>query len=148
MWWSKFTNTRKEVETPSKSTSLISYIAVILVTAALFFYVRQTNNAIQDSSVKVWGFNYPFNYPEYSNNSAVKDYSDFMKSQNMSPKDYIMYLFEKHDIIILSETYHGESTQWELISEIVKDKRFINKVGHVFTEYGGVRQQHKVNLPK
>jgi hypothetical protein len=47
-----------------------------------------------------------------------------------------MDLFENHDIVILCERAHPEVTQYDLIYRLVSDARFIDNVGHVFTEIG------------
>jgi hypothetical protein len=66
----------------------------------------------------------------------IEEYVTFLQKQHQNPVDYVMDLFEKSDIIILCERAHPEVTQYDLILELVSDKRFINKVGHVFTEIG------------
>ena len=92
-----------------------------------------------------FGFTYPFKFKKFPNIRDVKTYTDFLKTQNQSPKEYILGLFEKYDIVILQEHYHGESTQWDMIFDIVSDTTFINNVGNIFTEYGYVGQQQKVD---
>lgn len=70
----------------------------------------------------------------------VKEYFDFLKDQKQSPKDYIFELFKTNDIVILGERDHRESTQYDLILEILKDQRFIKEIGYVYTEVGVVNQ--------
>jgi hypothetical protein len=47
-----------------------------------------------------------------------------------------MGLFEKYDMVILCERHHAETTQYDFIHDLVSDKRFIEKVGNIFTEIG------------
>src|SRR6516225_2405867 len=68
--------------------------------------------------------------------SAVDSYTTFLESQNESAKDYILGLFNTHDIVIICERTHTEMTQYDLIADIISDKRFIDDVGNVFTEIG------------
>ena len=66
----------------------------------------------------------------------IEPYVSFLKNQKESPVDYIMGLFEKHDLVILCERDHRETTQYDLIHDLVSDDRFIADVGHIFTELG------------
>ncbi len=68
--------------------------------------------------------------------TSAKPYVRFLKKQKATPVDYVMGLFENHDVVVLCERAHPEMTQWDFIFDVVKDPRFIEKVGHVFTEYG------------
>lgn len=70
------------------------------------------------------------------NKNPLDSYTSFLKQQNTTAKDYILNLFTIHDIVILCERPHGEFTQYELIRDIIADKRFIENVGNVFTEIG------------
>lgn len=69
-------------------------------------------------------------------NDEIKSYVTFLEKQNQKPVDYVMGLFEKYDIVILCERMHPERTQYDLFYDIVSDKRFVDKVGNVFTEIG------------
>jgi hypothetical protein len=67
---------------------------------------------------------------------ALDEYVQFLKQQETSPVDYVMGLFERHDVVILCERAHPEMTQYDLIFELVADPRFLQQVGHVYTELG------------
>jgi hypothetical protein len=54
----------------------------------------------------------------------------------VSAKDYLLSLFEKHDIVVLCERDHRDITQYDLILSVIGDKRFVENVGNVFTECG------------
>ena len=111
-----------------------------------FSSIKYINNKIHINDARFFlGINYPFEFKKYPNSKVVEPYIYFLKTQNQSPKEYILGLFEKYDIVILQESYHGESTQWEMISEIVSDTAFINNVGNIFTEYGSTMQQNKID---
>lgn len=73
---------------------------------------------------------------ESGHSPEIDKYVAFLKTQNEPAKDYVLNLFEKNDIVILCERYHPENTQYELISEIISDSRFIENVGNVFFETG------------
>lgn len=69
-------------------------------------------------------------------NSAISPYVSFLNSQTTSAKDYILDLFNTHDIVVICERNHNELTQYDLYLDIIRDNRFIEKVGNVFTEVG------------
>jgi hypothetical protein len=75
----------------------------------------------------------------------IDKYVTFLKSNHKSAKDYILDLWDKNDIVILCERFHPENTQYQLILDIVRDKRFLTNVGNIFTEVGIVSMQDKVN---
>lgn len=72
----------------------------------------------------------------WAQKAELVPYVDFLKKQKMNPVDYVMDLFDRYDIVILGERDHRDTTQYELITKIISDKRFIEKVGNVFTEIG------------
>jgi hypothetical protein len=59
--------------------------------------------------------------------------------------DYVFELFDRYDIVILGERDHRDTTQYELIQKIISDKRFIEKVGNIFTEVGVNNQTERAN---
>ncbi|NIR46222.1 MAG: hypothetical protein GWN99_17480 [Gemmatimonadetes bacterium] len=69
----------------------------------------------------------------------------FLQDQHTDPIDYVMGLFDSHDIVILCERAHPEITQYELIRDLASDPRFINRVGHIFTELGGSNLQSRLD---
>jgi hypothetical protein len=77
----------------------------------------------------------------YTNNGlaqsdSIRSYVTYLKGQNQSAKDYILDLFNNYDIVIICERLHGEMTQYDLLADIISDKRFVEKVGNLFTEVG------------
>ncbi len=68
--------------------------------------------------------------------AEIEPYVSFLQQQKQGPVDYIMGLFRSHDIVILCERDHRETTQYDLFFELVSDPRFIAQVGSVFTEVG------------
>ncbi|HEY6063512.1 MAG TPA: hypothetical protein VIV35_07880, partial [Chitinophagaceae bacterium] len=67
---------------------------------------------------------------------AIAPYVTFLKEQKQSAKEYILDLFKTHDLVIICERLHAEFTQYDLFTDIITDKRFIDNVGNVFTEIG------------
>jgi hypothetical protein len=67
---------------------------------------------------------------------ALRPYVDFLSQGHPTPVDYVLDLFDEHDLVIVCERFHGETTQWDLLFELVSDERFSSGVGHVFTELG------------
>ena len=72
----------------------------------------------------------------YRNINSIKPYTRFLKAQKTSPVDYVIGLFDKYDVVVLCERAHPEMTQYNFISDIVRDPRFIDKAGMVFSEIG------------
>ena len=71
----------------------------------------------------------------------IEEYVEFLKNHQQNPVDYILGLFKNADIVILCERAHSEITQYKLITDIIRDKRFIEKAGHVFLEIGNYQLQ-------
>ena len=78
-------------------------------------------------------------------NSELTKYVDFLEKQNVSAKDYVLGLFKKYDIVILCERNHNEATQYELITDIAKDKYFKKKVGNICMEIGVSNLEPEIN---
>ncbi|MDR2936421.1 MAG: hypothetical protein LBU80_03660 [Rikenellaceae bacterium] len=69
----------------------------------------------------------------------------FLARQNTSAKEYVLGLFENHDLVIVCERDHKEFTQYELLGDIISDPRFIENAGTVFTEIGAVNMGERIN---
>ncbi len=67
----------------------------------------------------------------------IAPYVEFLRSGTADPVDYVLGLFEDHDLVLLCERAHPEATQYELIRKIVQDPRFTARVHLLFTELGG-----------
>jgi hypothetical protein len=74
------------------------------------------------------------NTGEIQYKEEIAPYVAFLKKQSQKPVDYVMGLFEKYDMVILCERQHPETTQYDFIYDLVSDKRFIEKIGNLFTE--------------
>ena len=68
--------------------------------------------------------------------SSVSKYVDYLKNNRQDINDYVMGLFEKYDYVILCERHHQDMTQYDMIYNLVTDRRFVDKVGVMFTEIG------------
>ena len=137
-WWEIFskTDTIKTFKTRTrKNFTFFSFTLIIIFTLII------TISPIYNNGEK---FITTF-YPEYPITSEAIKYSEFIRNNSKNPVDYVFELFEKYDIVVLSERYHPEYTQYELISKIITDKRFIANVGNVFTETGSVSFQDTLN---
>lgn len=76
---------------------------------------------------------------------ATEDYKRYMETQGEDPVEYIFRLFETADVVILGERDHRDITQYEFIHKIVSDRRFIEQIGHVYTETGVVNMTESAN---
>lgn len=69
-------------------------------------------------------------------NKEITKHVYFLRENHKPAKEYILDLFEKNDLVILCERYHHENTQYELITDVISDTRFIKNVGNIFFETG------------
>ena len=67
---------------------------------------------------------------------SLDAYIGFLQDQPASARDYVLGLFQDHDIVMLCERDHRDITQYDLFLSIIGDERFIRDVGNVFTEIG------------
>lgn len=68
--------------------------------------------------------------------NVISTYNSFLSGEDRSAKDYILSLFDNHDIVVICERTHTEMTQYDLLESIISDERFIKNVGNVFVEIG------------
>ncbi len=68
--------------------------------------------------------------------SSVSKYVDYLNNNRQDINDYVMGLFEKYDYVVLCERHHQDMTQYDMIYDLVTDRRFVDKVGVMFTEIG------------
>jgi hypothetical protein len=116
----------------------------VLFWGGALLIIKSANNHVQKSSLNILGFNYPEKYI-YPNNAKVKKYKEYLNKPHLSPKEYIFELFKKNNLVIICERFHPETTQWDLIYDIVSDKRFSDSIGNIFTEYGNQDKQNDVD---
>jgi len=76
---------------------------------------------------------------------GIEGHVAHLKANGQAPKDYVLGLFRSHDVVILGERLHPELTQWELIYDLVTDPRFVEQVGTIYTEYGAVNLQDRLD---
>lgn len=75
----------------------------------------------------------------------VKDFVASATQRGEEPVDYIFRLFEHSDIVVIGERDHRDTTQYELILDIIGDPRFAERIGYVYTEVGCVNRTDDVN---
>ncbi|MDR2836072.1 MAG: RDD family protein [Bacteroidales bacterium] len=145
MWWDCLAKTMKK-QTPIflKKKLLFGFYLFLFVAMSylVFVFYNNYNNPEQE---KFLGFDIPFKRIEYPNNRNIIPYQQFLEHHKQNPKKYLLNLFEKYDIVILCEAFHPEDTEWDFIYDVVSDKYFIEKIGNIFTEYGCVEDQQKVD---
>ena len=78
-------------------------------------------------------------------NTSEITHEEFLQNQDLSAKEYILGLFETHDIVLLCERNHKEVTQYDLIYDIVSDPYFVENVGAMYTEVGTITISDRVN---
>ena len=77
--------------------------------------------------------------------ASVKALHEYADKNGVSPKDYVFKLFDKSDIVVLGERDHRDSIQYNSILDLLADPRFAERVGHVYTEVGGINMTEDVN---
>lgn len=87
----------------------------------------------------------PCRMAAFQNITSTRPYVNFLKKQNTNPVDYVTGLFDKYDVVVLCERAHPEMTQWDFIYEVIRNPKFINEAGIVFTEYGQAGMQDYLN---
>lgn len=133
-WWELFSRTFAVKELNRKRNLKHSFLAIITVLTVAIFII------IYPFVIEKKDFKNTF-YPPYPVTAATAKYADFIKKSSQDPVDYIFELFKQNDIVVLSERLHPEYTQYQFISKIVSDERFIKDVGNIFTECGSVSFQ-------
>lgn len=143
-WWNLAFGIYKIPIITPKRRKIIYSISILFF--FLFSYVIALNlNNKYPAKTKYLGFNFYTYNVHYPQNENVKKKLAFINNINTTPKEYILKLFQKNDIVVLSERYHPEMTQWDFIYDLVSDPWFIQNVGHLFTEYGASNYQDTVN---
>jgi hypothetical protein len=77
----------------------------------------------------------------YQSSRSTRPYTAFLKQNHPAPVDYVLGLFDRYDVVVLCERDHWEATQWDFIFDVVRDRRFVERVGRIFTEVGQVGMQ-------
>ena len=137
--WSQICGTVKVKESPCKRTW--AWAAPVACGLFLYLFLMAYNNIGNPGESKICGYNYPFKFLERPYGKKVKPYADFLNSVQQSPKEYVLSLFEKYDMVVLEEGAHDALPEWELIYDIVTDDYFVKNVGTIFTEYGSFHFQ-------
>jgi len=134
-WWEQLSRTQTiRAALLPKTTLKYSFLSITLLTITSILLIIYPF---------VWGkenFHSSF-MPHYPVTKETKRYASFIKDQSKKPVDYVFDLFQKYDMVVISERLHPEYTQYELFSDIISDPRFINTVGNIFTECGSVSFQ-------
>ena len=77
--------------------------------------------------------------------TKVTELAKCLEEHSEDPKEYILNLFKTNDIVIIGERDHRDTLQYDLLLEIIEDKRFIEEVGHVYTEVGCINRTNWAN---
>ena len=81
----------------------------------------------------------------YAQNHTLNDYVQCINNHSSAPVEYIFKQFEQSDIVVIGERDHRDTTQYELILDILKDPRFAKEIGYVYTEVGCINRTSDVN---
>ena len=138
-WWESVSKTRSIKEGLTQKTNLIFSLASIsvLIVSAIGMIIYPFLSGKENIKTSF--------YPNYPVTDETIKYADFIKANTKDPVDYIFDLFRQYDMVVISERMHPEYTQYDLISKIVSDERFIKEVGNIFTECGSISFQDSLN---
>ena len=114
---------------PKLKLGYIYFLLIIFGTLARILNTITTNDEIIYAESPLYAAPRPTSH-------SVEEYVDFLKNNRKEINDYVMELFDKYDHVILCERHHQEMTQYDMIFNLITDKRFVDKVGVVFTEIG------------
>lgn len=62
------------------------------------------------------------------NAQTVDEYVEYIQEQGKDPKEYIFEKFKEVDVIILGERSYRDTTQYDLIMDILKAPRFAEDI--------------------
>lgn len=108
-------------------------LGVLVIGTGIFLIINQRQKSTVKNIITEYNKKKPTSY-----STEIEPYVNFLETTaaNVNPVDYVINLFDRYDIVVLCERDHREITQYELIYNIISDKRFIEKSGYVFTELG------------
>lgn len=66
----------------------------------------------------------------------IRPYMAVIDTCRTSSVEYVLGLFDRYDVVILGDRDHRDTVQFDLFEAIISDPRFVEKVGHVMTEFG------------
>jgi hypothetical protein len=145
LYWDTIAKTCKQKIYLSYKNKYLTTFMLIGFFALSYLVLVLYNNINNPAQEKLLGFKIPFKRIEYPNNAKVLPYQHFLEKHRQDPKEYLLGLFDKYDIVILCENLHTEDTQWDFIYEVISDPRFVHQVGNIFTEYGFAKKQDKID---
>ena len=131
-------------------TIIIDVKNFVRANGMMLFCSQQNKFAVMNySRIKIFlslflGLHSIYGFSQSAGNQ-LNAYVDFLKAQKISAKDYVLELFDKYDIVVLCERYHAEMTQYDLIYDIISDKRFTLQGGHILMEVGVSNSYEKLN---
>ncbi len=134
-WWEWLSKTTTIKDQKATKTQL-NYACCALVILYISFIAVSISPLLINTENLITKL--PTPYPQ---TKEVKQYADYIKNHTQDPVDYIFGLFKNYDIVVISERMHPEYTQYEFIFKLLKDKRFNEGVGNIFTECGSVSYQ-------
>jgi hypothetical protein len=82
--------------------------------------------------------------PSGSARPEIVPYVQYLEGIKQTSVEYVISLFDSFDVVILGERNHKDITQYEFILNLVEHPKFVERIGHVFTEIGSQSQQPRV----
>jgi len=138
-WWEYYSGTLTIKEKAGSKNEILPAFGILATTLILFAAMFACPFLHDPGRLAT---KYPFSYPA---TPEVRRYSAFIKSHGEDPVTYMLGLFDKYDLVVISERMHPEYTQYELLFRLFRDPRFVQKVGNIFTEMGSVSYQDSLD---
>jgi len=127
MWYDNISGFIVKTEISSKKLKWINIVFILIsvpvVISTMYFQKKR------------YGF-IPCRFEIYQTLYFDSRYDEELKKIRISPIEYINNKFKRHDIVVLCERTHPESTQWDFIMQMLENKNFNESVDLIFTEYG------------
>jgi hypothetical protein len=80
-----------------------------------------------------------------SHDPALEPYIEFLRQPGKTAAEYLVGLFRHKDLVIICERAHPDLTQYDLFLSVIRDPRFVESAGYIFTEVGVANQTDDIN---
>ncbi len=77
--------------------------------------------------------------------AELQPYVDFLRQQRSSPVNYLIGLFDTHDVVALCMRPPSDSSQYLLVTELIRDRRFVEHAGRVISDSDDSETQSNVH---
>jgi hypothetical protein len=120
----------------SLSRIVLFFVSIILIITSIQYVLLQPKEKGEKKIHKIISVLPTTQTPFPVSQILKKQYVRDIKKHKQQPFEYIVQLFENHDIVVLCERMHPEYTQWHFFSKTIFNDTFATKIGNIATEFG------------